>query len=118
MLNDGDDEDAHATAPLNLTEASADELRNEWRTRWHPKTQALFCTTYNINQGNFSSWLSGKLASSPASVDAIKAYLLEQPEYRVQAANKILGSMLESSLLDDCSCELGVAAPKWKPLIW
>ena len=37
---------------------------------------------------------------------------------RVQTANEILGAMLESSLLADCSCELDVAAPKWRNIIW
>ncbi len=51
------------------------ELQEEWRKNWSG-TQRAFCERYNINEGNFSSWLRGK--DSPASVRAVRQFLEEE----------------------------------------
>lgn len=51
-----------------------DELRIQYRKYWS-KNQTEFCKGHKINQGNFSSWLSGK-RDSPASTDAVRCWLI------------------------------------------
>jgi len=50
-----------------------DQLIYLWRQTWS-KSQTQFCKQYNINQGNFSSWLKGQ-RKSPSSVGAVRAFL-------------------------------------------
>src|SRR5579885_1688051 len=50
------------------------DLINIWRSLW-PSTRRNFCKKYNLNEGNFSRWLSGK-KNSFGSVKAVLLWIM------------------------------------------
>jgi hypothetical protein len=60
-----------------VEEWSEDELREFWQANWCG-SQREFCAAYQLNQGNFSSWLSRRSPSDPASSRAVRRWLINR----------------------------------------